>query len=441
MDSQKSLSILLLNQDWFQQELTQLGHRVVSAAWSADNADIKFERPGLSVTEVFNRLPAGFSPDVVLYHDNSGPVAFLDIEKIEIPTVFYSIDTHHHDTWHRCFAAMFDQVFVAQKAYCNTFEPYHLNAVWVPLWVNRDLVPQEEKSIDVCFRGNLDKRLHPERAQFFEELSRHVSIDAGVGKYWNDYIRSKVVVNQSVKDDLNFRVFESMASGAALVTPSNSSGLRDLFVEGEDLLLYESGNAEDAAAKVKMLLEDDNLRKKIAESGRRKVIEQHSGLARARDLANYLSKVKVTNRPKKLMGAAACMYTSSGTMRKISDVFADMLLDKSIEYFIKSAESQEGVDLTFVTYLHYCKYSCEMLGYPERAERLVREVSKLYPLDDGLKVSLIETLLDHDKNEEALELARTIAVEAEDLIKKVPAAFSGLRSEVYNQINVNAERR
>ena len=130
----RKLNILVLNQDWFVPELLQMGHNVVTAGWFRKDLNISLKKPGISLSQVFAELPTGFVPDRVVYHDDSGPMGIVDIENSPIPTVFYSVDAHHHWFWHDHFGGIFDCVLVAQNAYVHKFTPYNQNARWFPLY-------------------------------------------------------------------------------------------------------------------------------------------------------------------------------------------------------------------------------------------------------------------------------------------------------------------
>jgi spore maturation protein CgeB len=61
--------------------------------------------------------------------------------------------------------------------------------------------------------------------------------------------------------------------------------LRDLFVPGEDLAIYDDRSLVDVA---RTLLDHPELRTRMAESGRKKVLEAHTYLHRARTILSTL---------------------------------------------------------------------------------------------------------------------------------------------------------
>src|SRR5690606_12209245 len=180
-------------------------------------------------------------------HDNSAPIIVDGLEEVEVPTLFYSIDTHHHYDFHRYLAHVFDYTLVAQKDYIPEFERVGGVVEWMPLWAPKHFEPAREKRFGAGFVGTLDEKLNPDRVRVFGELGELVSVLYKQGHYFEIFPYSELVINQTVKGDMNFRIFESMMCGACLLTEEGGNGLTDLFTPGEHLLTYRRNDAADAA--------------------------------------------------------------------------------------------------------------------------------------------------------------------------------------------------
>jgi tetratricopeptide (TPR) repeat protein len=87
------------------------------------------------------------------------------------------------------------------------------------------------------------------------------------------YAQAKIVFNESVLGDVNFRVFEAMGAGAMLLTEAVGNGLADLFTAGVHLDTYTPATL---AAKVARRLADDAGREAVARAGRREVAARHT---------------------------------------------------------------------------------------------------------------------------------------------------------------------
>jgi hypothetical protein len=311
-----SLTILMLNHNYFCEQLRARGHRViiglevsrhraaVTAKGVQSNADITFE-DSIALPKLLERI-SGCSIDRIVLHDESRDLRIWDLEKALVPTLFYSIDCHIH-SWHGIAAGLVDRAFFAQKDYAAQFLSWNQNSEWLPLWAPS--IPaessDEQRSIRVCFRGNLDPAARPKRVKFFEQLAKRVPLDARAGPWEEAYPRAQIVVNDNSAGDLNFRVFESLASGAMLVTARIQNGLGELFQEGVHYAGYEEGNVEEAAAAIQRYLGNPEERMRIASAARKIVMAKHSADARA---SSFVSAVEICERGLRPQGAAASSY-------------------------------------------------------------------------------------------------------------------------------------
>lgn len=310
---EKPFSILLLNQDWLAGELRALGHSIISAGLQTPHLDVSIEDGPIAIGDLLRRLD--FMPERIVYYDDSGLSWITGLEDCSIPKLFYSIDSHHHKQWHAPFGGLFDAVLTAHRDHLDDFLACNPASHWAPVWATLLPVPHEPKTIDACFRGSMDPRIHPERAQFFKKLQSYVSIDAGPGLWTEAYPQAKIVVNQSVAADLNFRIFEAMASGALLITPRIENGLLELFEEDRDIVLYDNGNAESAAKKINLYLADDQRRVDVARSGREKVLAFHTNGARAALIEKILAGLSVRSDSRKA-GYAVDTYMFTALARR-----------------------------------------------------------------------------------------------------------------------------
>jgi 2-polyprenyl-3-methyl-5-hydroxy-6-metoxy-1,4-benzoquinol methylase len=89
------------------------------------------------------------------------------------------------------------------------------------------------------------------------------------------FSRSKIVFNNSIKDDLNMRVFEAMASGSLLLTDeAKGSGLIELFQDRKHLVIYR--DEKELLELTDYYLRNDDERERIAEEGMREVLNRHT---------------------------------------------------------------------------------------------------------------------------------------------------------------------
>ena len=231
----------------------------------------------------------GFRPDWLLFVESGVWFEMPILSDPSLPKACYLIDTHLQAADHLQIASRFDVVFLAQKAYVDIFrERLGKPVFWLPLACDPEIhrpheVP-EAFDIAICTSpGKTDRRSRRlarlgirfnvgVRRLFFEEMARFLS-------------SSRLLFNSAVKDDLNMRVFESMAIGKCLLTDP-VPGLLDLFVPDVDLVLYDDVDLVD---KLRFLLGHPEARERIAASGRKKILGSHTYRHRARSLVRILS--------------------------------------------------------------------------------------------------------------------------------------------------------
>ena len=281
------MKLLLINQDWFAEEWRAAGHEVLIAR-TAPPCDVRIPAPFTP----WQQLCGDFKPDCIVVHDNSSPIIVSGIEEAQVPVVFYSVDAHHHTHYHKLLAGAFDLTFVAQKDYIAEFSQQGNPISWLPLWASRFVEASTEKKYGAVFVGTMDARLNPDRVNFFTELQKRVPLVVERGEYWTIFPHAEIVVNQTVKGDLNFRVFEAMMCGAMLLTEASRNGLEELFTPGRHLVTYAKGDVAQAAQQIEKYLADNQACRNIAAAGREEILQEHLAKHRAATALSAIENLK-----------------------------------------------------------------------------------------------------------------------------------------------------
>lgn len=278
------MRILCVDGPYFLRALAELGHETLSIG-SSPGVDVRLTEP-MTLKLLLETLSSrSFAPDAMLWADTSQPPTVAGLELLPWPSIAYSID-QYMNPWHQSYSAGFDVALVAQKDYVPAFAAEHPRpARWMPLFCDpsRDRDEGLKRDIPVGFVGTLDSPANPGRRPFLEAFKRLAPLVAVSGDYRPVFGRSRLVLNQSAAGELNFRVFQAAACGAAVLTEDTGNGLRDLFTPGENLLVYERGDAHGAARSALAALADPRL-PDIARAGRDEVLARHGVLARAAEL-------------------------------------------------------------------------------------------------------------------------------------------------------------
>jgi tetratricopeptide (TPR) repeat protein len=293
--SSRAVRILHVGNAHLVPPLRALGHEVIAAFET--HADLA--RPGLpfDVRALWDRLPD--APDLLLVADMLGPQALPHgLEAIPVPRLYYAIDIHVNAFWQRPYGALFDLVLVAQKDWAPLFEGDGVPAHWLPWGVDETVFRERglARRHDVCFIGTVDPANRPKRAAALAALRERFEVVTfgerpaerlGWEEMAVELASSRIVFNESIMGDLNFRVFEAMACGAFLLTERIGNGLTDLFTPGEHLDVYDP---DDLHEKVAHYLAAETERARIAAAGARLVHEHHTMGARMRELVALVGR-------------------------------------------------------------------------------------------------------------------------------------------------------
>ncbi len=252
------MRILTLGAKMLTDFLRQQGHEVMAlgvpgSSHHPQDAETDFLRTPLSARAAIQRLNDGFRPDWILQVDDSSPLPHLGLENLGTPKAWYAIDSHLHWEWHRHYAPVFDVVFCVQKNRVRDLACFRDRVEWLPpaFLAEPVFLPWNGREHDLSFVGTLNPALNPERIALLNGLkSLGQPIHAVQGDCHAVYRNSRLVLNQSAGDDLNFRFFEAMGNGALLITDRISHSLEDFGEPGKDFLVYEKGDAADLRDRV-----------------------------------------------------------------------------------------------------------------------------------------------------------------------------------------------
>ncbi|MEO6028872.1 MAG: glycosyltransferase [Candidatus Binatia bacterium] len=245
------------------------------------------------------------------------------VEDLPIPRIYWAIDVHVNFFWQRHYAALFDLVLAAQKDYVPLFEAEGIPARWLPWGIDPTLFrdPGLARTIDIAFVGVVDAN-RPKRAAALAELRRRFDVVTlgedptrrlAESEMARVFASAKIVFNESVMGDVNFRTFEAMACGALLLTERTGNGLEDLFTSGEHLAAYGPENLLQQAGH---FLAAPAERERIARAGAEAVAARHTMAARMATLTDWLAagvpRRDTTPRAATAFGVAAQLTIARG---------------------------------------------------------------------------------------------------------------------------------
>jgi hypothetical protein len=283
------MNILNLEATHFVNFWRKTGHNVLSIG-PGPNCDVQSKKI-ISLKQLWSILKQhNFYPDLVFWNDNCRLPSVIGFETLPCTCIGFSID-QYCNPWHVPYSAAFDLFLVAQKDYLPLFQKHkHLpKSEWFPLFCNpeRDKDLGLTRDIPVSFVGTQDPPLNPQRFKLLTAFKKSFPLFLTTGNYVPIFARSQLVLNQSAAGELNFRIFQAAACGAAVLTEDTYNGLRDIFIPGQDILLYAKGDVSSALSNSKKALSMQEKLQKIARSGQEKVVQYHTVKVRGKRIIRH----------------------------------------------------------------------------------------------------------------------------------------------------------
>ncbi|HOJ32721.1 MAG TPA: glycosyltransferase [Candidatus Hydrogenedentes bacterium] len=286
---------------------SQKGHEIRTLACVgfsplADTADYLFQ-PGEPVSEILRRISPEWSPDVLVSWLPELVPPPLGIEHCPLPTVAIVSDWSLR---YPCLAynlSRFDLVLVDKKG-ATFFRPVGVVPEYrFPLYSHWTEVHQDqglERDIDILFVGSLNSAIHGERSRLLERIAAapqpwHVEIRDGVfgAAYAALLNRAKIVVNYTLRGEMNLRCLEATACGALLFIEETNWEIGDWFRPGLEVVLY---NEQNILPLLQRYLKDDTERSKVAQAGKERAMRL-AGETRLDDVLDIFAALEPSERP------------------------------------------------------------------------------------------------------------------------------------------------
>lgn len=237
-----------------------------------------FQTHDETFSEILAKLPENWQPDVVIYKDPFYTKVPEGIEKSPYPTVailgdwFGAID-YLPDTLRK-----FDYIYTDKHSMKLLKKLGFNNVDYWPMFAHNPLNFKNlnlDRKYDLTFAGSFNSNIQFQRLKL---LSRLLNLDSKYKVFLShncfkdDYVKllnqSKIVFNNSIKSEMNMRVFEVCASGALLFIEEGNNEIGNFLVEDEDYVTYNDNNILN---KISYYLDNEEKRLQIAKSGEKKI--------------------------------------------------------------------------------------------------------------------------------------------------------------------------
>ena len=192
----------------------------------------------------------GFEPDLVLQVESLGARCLVSgLDRVDCPTLLWCVDPHLNASWHSAWARLFDLTCATQKRWLGDLRARGAGDVRHLPWFGREepWTDVADRSTDIAFVGRVTPQ-RPARKWMVEFLKRRendctvaVRDGLGYGQMLALYRDSKIIPNESILGEINFRLFEGASCGCLVL---------DQDLGGEQAELFEPGREFDTCAHV-----------------------------------------------------------------------------------------------------------------------------------------------------------------------------------------------
>jgi len=256
--------------------------------------DLPFDAP----LEGFLRL-CPQPPSLILHFESGRPVLPLGLERSEVPTVCFQIDTHAYTHRRVRWSMLFDHAAVSHPGFDELFRrDGHPSTLLLPQAARQEFFvgPELAREFEIGWVGRTSGPLYRRRAAWLATLAPSFRTNDWSRSYTLEevaeiYRRSRVVVNIGRDDaphECNLRVFEVLASGALLLTSAPTELTALGFEEGVHFAAYR--RESEIIPLVRHFLQNEDERARIANAGREKTLQEHTYDARVAQLLQRLEE-------------------------------------------------------------------------------------------------------------------------------------------------------
>ncbi len=274
-------TILSLNND-LDQALRDLGHTVISISLRKSDcysAQKLWEESSLYPTP----------PDLFIQKESIGlKILLRNVSSLPCKTAFWGIDTHLHYAWQMYYARLFDVFFTPHKDFlaylCEEWQHPQLIRL-AQSGVVRDFVPHAQREHKLNFVARLSgTRIHRQRLcqLLWDNYKVQHTDNLTSSQMFDLYSNTRIIPNESIAKEVNFRLLEGASVGACVITPDVGDDQNCLFTPNKEILVYK--NLEELKTLIDKCLAEPDFCENIGRKAFERVQKEHTPLHRAQQL-------------------------------------------------------------------------------------------------------------------------------------------------------------
>jgi tetratricopeptide (TPR) repeat protein len=233
----------------------------------------------------------GLAPELVVQKETLGPRILLrNVHGLDCPTVYWSIDTHLNQWWQRWYGRLFDGVLTTHGHLVEEVKAWgSAQAEACPWfgWLQRS-PPFSVRSREAGFVGRITEQ-RPIRRRLAEMIRTRQGAEVAEGLKFQEmmdfYQDTRVVPNESIMGEVNFRLFEAASCGCLVLCPDLGEQQNALFTPGEEIEVYRDGL--ELAALLDRARADPAWAERRGRAARARVLREHLFEHRARQVLDF----------------------------------------------------------------------------------------------------------------------------------------------------------
>lgn len=264
-----------------------------------------------------------FVPDLVVQLESLGKRTILTgMDSVDCPVIFWAVDPHLNSHWHASYARLFDMTCSTQRAEIPQIKRRGAQDVrWMPTsghdvsWTD-----MKDRAHVMAFVGRLSHQ-RPARqwmVEFLKDRVGEASFPVKDGLPFREmmelYQQSKIIPNESILGEVNFRTFEAASCGCLVLNPEIGDEQYDLFEPGREFDTY--ADVIELDAKLERYLSNDRLVQAMGRAARERVRAEHMPVHRAARFLEYAedaTRCRATGKDvKKWTALTVCSMWESG---------------------------------------------------------------------------------------------------------------------------------
>lgn len=279
--------------------LQDLGHNVLTLAPGAAAA------PGTVLNMPALLREKDFKPDLILQGEHLGRRIFLEgLEELSCPKVFWAVDSHLNMHWHHYYARLFTAVLTPHLSLWQKLPPawrHPLVRQMTRHGQNMPFKPHAERLHNFCLVGVINEH-RPLRRNLCALLEKRWPVEIRqnlpFGEMMQLYANSRIVPNEAIAFEVNYRLMEGASCGAVVLTPDIGEDQNALFEPDKEIVLYS--HAAHLLEEAERLMAEPKRAQAIGYAAWQRVQAEHLPVHRAHFILDLAAALRVGKEPEEM---------------------------------------------------------------------------------------------------------------------------------------------